>query len=136
MQWFKNPVRIFKQKTNKLAKGLAGTVTAWTLGTDGKEVTALLGNMPGGLELLPNKRYTNNDGSAQWLELIDGQGRRKALPKSDPYTEIYQRDDVHYRLVNQEWLNPGRGRLLKKTHILRYTSVLACSHTHKVCSAA
>ena len=107
MQWLKNPVRSFKHKTQKLANSLEGTVTAWTLGTDGKEVTALLGNMPGGLELLPNKRYTNNDGSAQWLELIDAQGNRKALPRSDPYTEIYEQDDVYYRLVNPEWLDPG-----------------------------
>ena len=136
MHWFKNPVKTLKFKKDSAVNSVVGTATSWTLGTDGEEVTALLGNMPGGLELLPNKQYRNNDGSTQWLELIDDQGIRKALPKSDPYREIYEQDDVYYRLVNEEWLNPGRCRLLKKTHILRCASVLACSHTQTVCSAA
>jgi len=96
-----------KFKKDSAVNSVVGTATSWTLGTDGEEVTALLANMPGGLELLPNKQYRNNDGSTQWLELIDDQGIRKALPKSDPYREIYEQDDVYYRLVNPEWLDPG-----------------------------
>ena len=107
MHWFKNPVKTLKFKKDSAVNSVVGTATSWTLGTDGEEVTALLGNMPGGLELLPNKQYRNNDGSTQWLELIDDQGIRKALPKSDPYREIYEQDDVYYRLVNPEWLDPG-----------------------------
>ena len=107
MHWFKNPVKTLKFKKDSAVNSVVGTATSWTLGTDGEEVTALLANMPGGLELLPNKQYRNNDGSTQWLELIDDQGIRKALPKSDPYREIYEQDDVYYRLVNPEWLDPG-----------------------------
>lgn len=136
MHWFKNPVKTLKFKKDSAVNSVVGTATSWTLGTDGEEVTALLANMPGGLELLPNKQYRNNDGWNRWLELIDDDGNREALPKSDPYREIYEQDDVYYRLVNEEWLNPGRCRLLKKTHILRCASVLACSHTQTVCSAA
>ena len=108
MHWFKNPVKTLKFKKDSAVNSVVGTATSWTLGTDGEEVTALLANMPGGLELLPNKQYRNNDGSTQWLELIDDQGIRKALPKSDPYREIYEQDDVYYRLVNPEWLDPGK----------------------------
>ncbi|MHB8139154.1 MAG: esterase/lipase family protein [Smithellaceae bacterium] len=107
MQWFKNPVKVLKHKGNTLANGLKGTATAWVLGTDGEEVTALLGNMPGGLELLPNKQYKNNDDEQSWLELIDSNGNKTALPKADPYEEIYREQDVYYRLVNEKWLNPG-----------------------------
>jgi len=119
-KWVTNPIRKSKHEFTNLLKGEGieipvigqkisfGYVTAWVLGTDGKEVTALLGNMPGGLELLPNKRYKNNNGSKRWLELIDSKGNRKVLPESDPYTEIYQRNDVYYRLINPDWLNPGK----------------------------
>ena len=107
MQWLKNPVKILRHKTNTLSNALKDTVTAWVLGTDGEEVTALLGNMPGGLELLPNKRYKNNDGDPCWLELIDSNGNKTALPKIDPYDEIYREEELYYRLVNPDWLNPG-----------------------------
>jgi hypothetical protein len=107
MQWLKNPVKILKHKTNTLSNALKDTVTAWVLGTDGEEVTALLGNMPGGLELLPNKRYKNNDGDPCWLELIDSNGNKTTLPKIDPYEEIYREEELYYRLVNPYWLNPG-----------------------------
>ena len=119
MQWFKNPVKAFRHKKANLLKGEGmgipftdlkiseGKITAWILGTDGEEVTALLGSMPGGLELLPNKRYTNNDGEPCWLELIDSNGNKTALPKIDPYDEIYREEELYYRLVNPDWLNPG-----------------------------
>ncbi|OQB55286.1 MAG: PGAP1-like protein [Deltaproteobacteria bacterium ADurb.Bin151] len=107
MQWLKNPVKILKHKTNTLTNALKDTVSAWVLGTDGEEVTALLGNMPGGLELLPNKRYKNNDGDPCWLELIDSNGNKTTLPKSDPYEEIYREQELYYRLVNPDWLSPG-----------------------------
>jgi pimeloyl-ACP methyl ester carboxylesterase len=108
MQWFKNPVKTLKHKGNTLANALKGTAAAWVLGTDGEEVTALLGNMPGGLELLPSKQYKNNDDEQSWLELIDSNGNRTALPKADPYEEIYREQELYYRLVNPDWLNPGK----------------------------
>jgi hypothetical protein len=60
MSYLRNPVKTFKRKP-------LGTVGAWVLGTDGEEVTSLLGNMPGGLELLPNHLYTDNTGKKSWL---------------------------------------------------------------------
>lgn len=117
IHWLKTPKSAAAHKWNTLVtKGLEfapgisigkGNITAWVLGSDGREVTALLGNMPGGLQLLPNKRYRDNHGCAQWLVLRDEAGKRRNLPKSDPYKEIYRAKDVYWRLVNPEWLDPS-----------------------------
>ncbi len=57
---------------------------AWVLGTNGAEVTALLGWLPGGLQLLPGPAYTDNDGEKQWLQITDDDGRiKEKLPKGD-----------------------------------------------------
>lgn len=99
--WFLNPVKMFE-------RWAVGNTSAWILGTDGEEVTALLGNMPGGLQLLPTKEYRDNGGSRQWLAYPGVDGRSISLPKSDPYEEIYRvQDNVPWRMVNPEWLDPG-----------------------------
>jgi len=95
--WFKSPLKMFKYYAG-------GYAAAWVLGTDGEEVTSLLANMPGGLELLPTKDYVDNEGNKQWLRYTDGNSNEHALPKSDPYKEIYLAKDVFYRLVNPEWI--------------------------------
>lgn len=101
MSYLRNPIKTFKRKP-------LGTVGAWVLGTDGEEVTSLLGNMPGGLELLPNHLYTDNSGKKGWLSFPAADGLSVVeLPKSDPYSEIYLAKDVFYRLVNPAWLDPG-----------------------------
>jgi pimeloyl-ACP methyl ester carboxylesterase len=129
-QWFRNPVKMFNHLKGKLVNNETlgvGHIAAWVLGTDGEEVTALLGNMPGGLELLPNKQYNNNNGWERWLELLDSEGNVAALPKIDPYEEIYRRDKDYYRLVNPEWLDPGGAvdSVLKKK-ISPWTFYLKC----------
>lgn len=97
--------------------GIASTISAWVLGTNGEEVTCILGNAPGGLELLPTKDYTQNDGGKQWLHLTLQNGKKLSLPKYDPYEEIYRigqhinittqkKDATFWRLVNPEWLDP------------------------------
>jgi len=122
-QWLKNPSKMVHHKTKTLlTKGYdfgmgtdlgLGNVTAWVLGSDGEEVTSLLGNMPGGLELLPNKRYRDNDGNKQWLVLVNPDGTKTRLPKSDPYKEIFRRNVEFYRLVNPDRLNPGNPTVLE-----------------------
>ena len=104
--WLRDPLKMTQQRL----EGLAG---AWILGTDGEEVTCILGNAPGGLELLPNKHYTNNEGKAQWVHVPDSDGVINSFPRSgDPYEEIYRnKDDVFWRMVNPAWLDPGEGKL-------------------------
>lgn len=137
-QWLKNPSKMVHHKTETLlTKGYdfgmgtnvgLGNVTAWVLGADGEEVTSLLGNMPGGLELLPNKHYHDNDGKKQWLIFVNADGKETRLPKSDPYEEIFRRKEEFYRLVNPNWLDPGGGEESapgKKSPWNRYTQYLS-----------
>ncbi len=89
------------------------------LGRQGALVTAILGHMPGGQELLPNKRYKDNNGNSKWLTIHNPErnliGHLRdwvsdvqplELPDSNPYTEIYRREDRMYRAANPEWLFP------------------------------
>ena len=96
--WLRNPKKMAKHK-------ILGTVSAIILGTDGEEVTSLLGNMPGGLELLPTTDYADNAGNIPWLR-YPGIKADLILPRQDPYEEIYKRRDTVYRMVNPEWLDP------------------------------
>lgn len=69
------------------------------LGRNAREVTAVVGNSPGALELLPSADY--GDGRA-WLKLGGPENNPShALPVSDPYTEIYQSTEW-YGLVPEE----------------------------------
>jgi pimeloyl-ACP methyl ester carboxylesterase len=76
---------------------------ARALGWSGKEVTAVLANARGGLELLPTKRYPSG-----WLR-VQAEGRDlMQLPKSDPYEEIYRKRDEWWRLMTPEWIEPSK----------------------------
>lgn len=104
--WLRNPIKMAKHH-------IMGTITAAILGTDGEEVTSLLGNMPGGLELLPNQHYIDNGGSSVWLCYPALSGEMK-LPVQDVYNEIYLAKERVYRLVDPVWLgttavDPGPG---------------------------
>lgn len=83
---------------------------AWVLGTNGREVTALLGWMPGGLQLLPGPDYTDNAGSKQWLRLCDHEGKEQAAYGEDAYEEIYKNDDpkAYWRLIEKAYLLPEK----------------------------
>jgi pimeloyl-ACP methyl ester carboxylesterase len=89
-------------------EALKAYATTWVLGTNGEEVTALLGNMPGGLQLLPSQDYTTNGRSKQWLQFQDHEGTQvDAKPQcGDPYEEIYKNDKDYWRLVNPAHLMP------------------------------
>ena len=85
---------------------------AWGLGNQGKEVSVLLANMPGGLSLLPNKDYFTNDGAKTWLKLYamchvtNERMLLDELPKSDPYQEIYLERRRFWGLVEDVLINP------------------------------
>lgn len=69
------------------------------MGTDASLVTPVLGNSPGALELLPTPAYPGG-----WLA-IDGMG---ALPKANPYAEIYREREAWWKLVKEELLDPAK----------------------------
>ncbi|VGO08460.1 hypothetical protein AMB3_0821 [plant metagenome] len=84
----------------------SNAVTSHILGANGREVSAIFGNAPGPLELLPTRQYGTN-----WLVVEDGEGaNRKAIfsvPRADPYAEIYSRSDVWWRLMHPGVVNPS-----------------------------
>lgn len=78
------------------------SITSKVLGNFGTEVTAVLGNAQGGLELLPSQAYGNN-----WLRVTHKGQMLKNLPqKGDPYEEIYKLRGKWYGLLREEWINP------------------------------
>jgi hypothetical protein len=94
------------------------------LGNNGEKVTAVLGNIPGGLELLPNKVHRTNTGNAEWLTVTDDGKATLALPVKDPYQEIYRvpaepipngksapSSNTYWGLVDPALLNPDRPKM-------------------------
>ncbi len=80
-------------------------VAAWVLGTDGEEVTAVLGHMPGGLALLPNAQYTDAKNESAWLRVTTDHATLGCWPKhGDPYAEIYRNKTDLWRLVDPKLL--------------------------------
>jgi hypothetical protein len=91
------------------------------LGNSGPKVTSVLGNIPGGLQLLPNKVHKTNDGKREWLTVVEEGKTLLALPTSDPYEEIYRvpavpvppgdeapSTNTYWGLVDPALLNPER----------------------------
>lgn len=80
------------------------SVSAKVLGNYGTEVTAVLANAQGGLELLPSRQYGNG-----WLQIYHNDELLESLPaNNDPYGEIYLLEKGWYRLIRQSWINPAR----------------------------
>jgi hypothetical protein len=78
------------------------SVVAKVLGNYGHEVTAVLANSQGGLQLLPTEAYGNG-----WLRVSHNGRDLDALPKQgDPYREIYKLQDKWYALFREKWINP------------------------------
>jgi pimeloyl-ACP methyl ester carboxylesterase len=73
------------------------------IGNKGSEVTAVLGNSPSGLQLLPCGMYGNG-----WLQIRHNGILFDSFPKNgDPYEEIYKVRNRWYGLIREEWLNPA-----------------------------
>lgn len=73
------------------------------LGNYGAEVTAVLGNSEGGLQLLPSDAYGNH-----WLQAWHGGTQLLSLPRNgDPYEEIYKARGKWYGLLREAWINPA-----------------------------
>lgn len=98
------------------------------LGNSGPNVTAILGNIPGGLELLPNKDYRTYRGEREWL-LVTDRGWVSGLPKSNPYEEIYEipavvrpvpgqrpSTNAYWGLVDPDLLDPAQVSSTSSSH--------------------
>jgi pimeloyl-ACP methyl ester carboxylesterase len=79
------------------------SIVAKVLGNFGTEVTAVLANAQGGLELLPSQAYGNH-----WLRVTHAGRTLLSLPKNgDPYEEIYKLRGKWYGLLRENWINPA-----------------------------
>ncbi|HEY8210033.1 MAG TPA: hypothetical protein VIG99_21255, partial [Myxococcaceae bacterium] len=90
--------------------GFASRIAAWVLGVNGEETVAMVGNMPGGLQLLPSKLYTDNKNDPKWLQFADFDHvvKTKRPETGDPYEEIYKNKTDYWRAVDPAYLNPGK----------------------------
>lgn len=80
------------------------SIAAKVAGNYGDEVTAVLANAPGGLQLLPSDSYGNG-----WLRVRHNGLDLEAWPKeADPYHEIYKTKGKWYALFREEWINPSK----------------------------
>ncbi|WP_323840675.1 esterase/lipase family protein [Photorhabdus africana] len=77
-------------------------VTGLVVGSNGAEMTAVMAQSPGPLQLLPGKAYGKG-----WLHIADGKITHK-LPESDPYEEIYLEKDRWWGLCETRFLNPDK----------------------------
>ena len=94
------------------------TIAKHVFGATSAKLTPVLGNAPGGLELLPfpNFMNTHEDNPTvkvkPWLKLIaknkNGKTITATLPKSEPYSEIYYRTDTWWRMINTDFLDPSQ----------------------------
>lgn len=79
------------------------SIGAKVAGNYGDEVTAVLANAPGALQLLPSESYGNG-----WLRVTHNGRDLEAWPKQgNPYGEIYKVSGKWYSLFLEEWINPS-----------------------------
>ena len=64
----------------------------------GAEMTAVMAQSPGPLQLLPGTAYGKG-----WLSI---EGVEKPLPNSEPYTEIYTRRSAWWAMCEDRFINP------------------------------
>lgn len=102
---------------NGIMFGPESSIAAKVAGNKGDEVTAVLANAPGGLELLPTASYGNG-----WLRIRHDGRDLDSWPKhGDPYNEIYKTRGKWYSLFRESWINPSKrqpsqgGGTLKRT---------------------
>jgi len=87
-----------------VAFGPENSIAAKVAGNYGDEVTAVLANAQGGLELLPSESYGNG-----WLRVTHNGRDLDSWPKQgDPYIEIYKVRAKWFSLFREEWINPSR----------------------------
>lgn len=88
---------------NRHLSAIEASASAKVIGNYGDEVTAVLANSPGALQLLPSGSYGNG-----WLRIVHNGHDLETLPKNgDPYNEIYKLRKKWYALFREEWLNPS-----------------------------
>ncbi|AYD42613.1 esterase/lipase family protein [Yersinia rochesterensis] len=84
---------------------IKGRLTAEVAGGNSAEMTAVLSQSPGPLQLLPGVEYGLN-----WLKIKDGE-HTYSLPKADPFTEIYTIRGKWWSLCEDYLIDPSNIKL-------------------------
>jgi len=104
---------------------IEGMAVASIIGWDAADITAIMANAPGPLELLPNQNYP-----AGWLKIeaegSDGPRTLASLPQGDPYEEIYSRStsEAWWGMVDENLIDPAK-LITKKAPIDAYKITLS-----------
>lgn len=95
------PMAYKRMKTGEA--GSAGMV----IGANGAEMTAVLAQSPGPLQLLPGTHYGSG-----WLKV---EGMQQGLPKAaDPYSDIYLERSAWWGLCEERFINPENKAMDKR----------------------
>ncbi|CNJ01321.1 lipase family alpha/beta hydrolase [Yersinia intermedia] len=97
-----------RMKSGMEYDGLLGRLTAEVAGGNAAEMTAVLSQSPGPLQLLPGNEYGKG-----WLKIKDGK-QTYSLPENDPYTDIYTVRGKWWSLCEENLINPGNTTLNKR----------------------
>lgn len=81
--------------------GLVGLV----IGSSGAEMTPVLAQSPGPLQLLPGKGY-----GMGWFHI---EGLQQPLPQTDPYKDIYTERSAWWGLCEERFINPDNKKMDK-----------------------
>lgn len=111
---------------------IRGAMAAAVIGWDAADVTCVLANSPGPLELLPTKHYPPG-----WLRFEYRNGKETkelmpALPVSNPYEEIYSKTvkEVWWGMIDEKLIDPaGLTSSADATSINAYRRVLKTAMT-------
>jgi pimeloyl-ACP methyl ester carboxylesterase len=113
----------------RIKAGFEGNpIMSRVLGKNAYEVTPVLGNLPGGLQLLPSQHHVTNAGSPSWLTITQSGQTIRALPGSNPYNDIYRvkavvkpaagvkpSNNAYWGLVDPALLDPDNGNVGKSS---------------------
>jgi pimeloyl-ACP methyl ester carboxylesterase len=88
---------------------IPAAVAAAIIGWNAADVTCVLANSPGPLELLPTRHYPPGWLRFEYRERGKTEQLMPALPVSDPYEEIYSKTvkDVWWGMVDEELIDPA-----------------------------
>jgi len=82
--------------------GVSGKITAAVLGNNAADVTGVLADAQGALELLPNRMY-----GQRWLEFRHRGKVIQSWPEKCPYDEIYKIKGKWFSLFSEDLINPA-----------------------------
>ncbi|HGH4642662.1 TPA: lipase family alpha/beta hydrolase [Enterobacter asburiae] len=102
----------------RMKAGEAG-ITGLVIGGNGAEMTAVLSQAPGPLQLLPGKGY-----GMGWFHV---EGLKQPLPQTNPYTEIYTQRSVWWGLCEERFINPEKnneGKILLEQDWKRFKNII------------